>query len=336
VTLVLGAAATASPTSEVRRTTGKVEALAMDGSRVAYDVASRSVGSGCNRVVVWNVTRRTADVVSGKGTCGADSTSTGAGVPELAVAGTRVAWIVNLGGNTESNDYLYAASVPRPKERLVATAQRTGDVDGILQGNWLGGLVGSDSVLAVNSWSTDSKNAVLGAALRAIGPAALTTIATGQAATLAHSADLARVAVLRPDGAVAVYSASGSLLTTINPGPAREVALRKDYLVVLTKARTLEIYNANTGGFIRKWPVAAGAAHLDVHSGIAVYSVRRQVHALRLATGKDVVLATAGRAVLDVEIEAPGVAYAFTTPKGTKDLGTVTFVPLSRVIAAVS
>ena len=36
---------------------------------------------------------------------------------EIAVAGTRLAWIVNEGGNTESSDVLYTASLPGPKER---------------------------------------------------------------------------------------------------------------------------------------------------------------------------------------------------------------------------
>jgi len=335
--LVSGVAgATATHSANAKRTSGWIEALAMDGPRAAYDVDARGGSSGCNRLFVWNVLTGSSARVSGKGTCNADSTSTGAGVRELAVAGTRVAWIVNLGGNTESNDYLYTASLRRPKERVLAAAVRRGDVDGILQGSWLGGLVGSDDLLAVNSWSTDSKDAVSGASLRVIAPSGLTTIATGQAATLARSADLGRVAVLRPDGTVGTYTTSGALLRAVVPAPAKEVALRKDYLVVLTKARALEIYNANTGAFIRKWPVPAGAEHLDVHSGIAVYSLGRQVRALRLATGTDVVLTTARRAIEDVEIEAPGVIYAFNTVKGTKDIGNVAFVPLSRVIAAVS
>jgi hypothetical protein len=331
---VTGAAATRS--TNVKRTNGWIEALAMDGPRAAYDVGAHGGHSACNRLFVWNVTTGSSARVSGKGTCDADSTSTGAGVRELAVAGTRVAWIVNLGGNTESDDYLYTASLPRPKERMLASAVRRGDVDGILQGTWLGGLVGSDVLLAVNSWSTDSKDAVSGASLRVIAPAGLTTIATGQAATLARSADLGRVAVLRPDGTVGIYAASGALLRAVSPASAKEVALRKDYLVVLTKTRTLELYNANIGAFIRKWPVPAGAENLDVHSGIAVYSLGRQVRALRLATGTDVVLTTAKRAIEEVEIEAPGVVYAFNTVKGTKDIGNVAFVPLSRVIAAVS
>ena len=261
---------------------------------------------------------------------------TGAAATHAANAKRTSGWIEALAmDGSRAADYLYTASLPRPKERMLASAVRRGNVDGILQGTSLGGLVGSDVLLAVNSWSTDSKNAVSGASLRVIGRSGLTTVATGQAATLARSADLGRV-VLRPDGTVGIYAASGALLRAVSPASAKEVALHKDYLVVLTKARTLEIYNANIGAFIRKWPARAGAENLDVYSGIAVYSLGRQVRALRLATGTDVVLTTAKRAIEDVEIEAPGVVYAFNTVKGTKDIGNVAFVPLSRVIAAVS
>jgi len=216
---VTGAAATHA--ANAKRTSGWIEALAMDGSRAAYDVGARSGPSVCNRVFVWNVLTGSAARVSGKGTCNADSTSTGTGVRELAVVGTRVAWIVNLGGNTESDDYLYTASLPRPKERMLASAVRRGNVDGILQGTSLGGLVGSDVLLAVNSWSTDSKNAVSGASLRVIGRSGLTTMATGQAVTLARSTDLGRVAVLRPDGTVGVYAASGRSCEPSYPPPRR-------------------------------------------------------------------------------------------------------------------
>ena len=324
----------AAPAPRVKNTKGWIESIAMDGPRVAYDAEAR--GSGCNKLFVWNVLTGGAARVSARGTCAADSTSTGGGVTKIAVAGARIAWIVNLGGNTESNDYLYTASVPRPREKKLAYARRTGDVDGVLKGDWIGGLVGDGNLLAVNRWSTDAKGAVTKASLRRIGAARMSTLATGPGTIVAQSADLGRIAVLRSDGEVAIYSAGGALLRTIAPSSAREVALRKDYLLVLTKAKTLEIYNANSGAPVRTWPVPAGASHLDVHSGIAVYSVWRTLHALRLTTGKDVVLVKAKRAIVDAEIEAPGAIYAFNTVKGIKDVGNVAFLPIARVIAAVS
>ena len=120
----------------------------------------------------------------------------------------------------------------------------------------------------------------------------------------AQALDLRRVAVLRASGDVAVYDVdSGGLYVTVKPSSARQVALRKDYIVVLTRTKSIEIYNSHTGAFVRKWPVAAGASRLDVHSGIAVYAVGRNVHALRLSDGSDAIVATAPRAVEGLAIE---------------------------------
>ena len=102
-----GSAAT-GPRILQKSTPGEIEALAMDGSRIAYDVSAEYSPKRCNTVYVWNAARGTTTRVSGRQTCGADNTSTGAGVRELALAGSRVAWIVNQGGNSESGDYLYA------------------------------------------------------------------------------------------------------------------------------------------------------------------------------------------------------------------------------------
>ena len=135
---------------------------------------------------------------------------------------------------------------------------------------------------------------------------------------------------------MAVYSASGPLLRTITPSSTREIALRKDYLIVLTKTKSLEIYNSHTGVFIRKWPVPAGAANLDVNANIAVYSVWRKLYGLQLTTGKQVVLAAQKRAVVAAEIEAPGVVYAYNTVKATTEIGNLVFLPLTGVSAALS
>jgi hypothetical protein len=251
-------------------------------------------------------------------------------VTEIAVAGTRLAWIVNQGGNTESSDTLYTASLPAPHERQVASALRTGNVDGTLTGGWLSGLVGSGDRIALNRFTTDGSGSVSAAALQRLA-GGLTTIAAGPATLRAASLDRHRVAVLRPDQTVALYDTErGRLLLTVVPSSSREVALRKDYVVVLTKTRTVEIFNARTGGQVRTLAVAAGASKLDVYAGVAVYAVGRAVHVLRLSDGRDAVLATASRAIAGLEIEAPGIVYAYNTVRGIKDIGNLAFVPMGK------
>jgi hypothetical protein len=336
--LAVGAAGAPSP-AKVRPAAGPIESLAMDGFQIAFDVRG-DLSPGvrrCNKVYAWNVATGAFATVSGKGTCEADITSTGAGVAELAVAGSRVAWIVNQGGNSEKSDVLFTALLPKPKERSLGSALRVGGgaYGEPWVGTWIGGLTGSGAVLAVNQWTTVHGGAVGTARLRTVG-SAMRTIATGPQTLHAGSTDGTRIAVLRDDGSVALYSVAGKLLRRVQPSPPKEAALGGGYLAVLTKANTIEVYSASSGKrlFIRH--PAKGAASLDVEGGLAVYLAPkaggrqlRAVHVLRLQTGKDTVLTTQARAIVDVQIEAPGVAYAVATP-GYR--GAVVFVPMSRVL----
>ena len=334
-------AAGAPPPAKVRPAAGPIESLAMDGSRIAYDVrgnlAPGDPGSRCNKVYAWNVATGSLTTVSGKGTCDADITSTGAGVAELAVAGSRVAWIVNQGGNSEKSDELYTALLPKPKERRLAGVVRTGGgaYGEPWVGGWIGGLSGSGTLLAVNHWSTADGGVVDTARLRTI-TSGLRTIASGPQTLQASSTDGTRIAVLHEDGSVALYSSSGKALRRVQPSAPAEVALGGGYLAVLTKANTIEVYSASTGKRLFTRHPAKGAASLDVEGGLAVYLAPkaggrqlRTVHVLRLKTAKDTVLTTQARGIVDVQIEAPGVAYAVYTA-GYK--GAVVFVPMSRVL----
>jgi hypothetical protein len=301
----------------VKQTRGWIETLAMDGSRAAYAVDG---GAGCTKVFVWDVRTGGGAVASGQGTCAADSTSTGGGVTQIAVAGNRLAWTVNQGGNTESDDSLYTATLPAARERLLVTTVRTGDIDGTLTGGWIGGLVGSGDRIAVNRWTTDGQGNVV----------------SGLPTLHAQALDQRRVAVLRADGKVALYDAdTGRMLLTVAPSSARQVVLRKDYIVVLTRTKTVEIFNSRTGAPVRTLPVAAGARQLDVHSGIAVYAVGRNVHVLRLGDGATDVIARAPRAIEGLQIEAPGIVYAYNTVRGLNEVGNLAFVPLAKVNATL-
>ena len=113
------AGTTANLGTKVRHLQQPVGALASDGDRVAYDLSSRNATqpNAVNKVLVWNVRTGKTVRVSGKRTAVADDTSTGAGVFQLTIAGSRVAWLANEGGNLESTDYIFDSSVTRPKER---------------------------------------------------------------------------------------------------------------------------------------------------------------------------------------------------------------------------
>ena len=325
---------------------GPIRAVAMDGARVAYDVANpRGSGHG-NKVLVWNLLTGKVVKVSGKRTDQADTTSTGYGVRELAISGKRVAWIVNLGGNTESGDYLCVSSTASPKEWNVAEATRRGPYPDS-PGPWISGLVGSEGLLAVNRWTADDQGTVTDGRLALIGTRGLQRIAVGEQTLLAASADVGRIAVLRSGGTVGVYAMSGKLLLNVVPTSPRDVALRGKYLVVQTKARKLEVYDSRTGALLKtlavRGPANVAPQNLDVEGSLAVYTVWPDVRVVHLASRKDRVIGQL-RTFLPADrvfaqIEPAGVVYAGNVrnrPSRWLQSGTLVFVPWASVAKAVS
>ena len=324
--------------AKTRHVTGRIEALAIDGNRIAYDVGS-TLGKANNKVLVWNVLTGKTTTVSGKHTADADESSTGSGVFELAIAATRVAWMMNEGGNLEGDDYLLTSSTTKPHERQVAMEQRLGEnCPGRSQpgceGDWLGGLVGSGSLLAVNRWTTDGNGALAGGGLYLIDGTKLKQIG-GVDTVQAAAADGGRVLVLRSDGTVAMYSSSGALLRTVTPSSAGAVALSGHNLVVLTKTRTLELYYAPSGSGLKSFPLHGSQApgNLDVQRNLAIYSAGGSVHALNLGNGKDRVVGKLRGGIGLARIGTGGVVY---TNSSLASKGTLVFAPWARVAAAVA
>ena len=125
----------------------------------------------------------------------------------------------------------------------------------------------------------------------------------------------------------------GRKLAEVTPGATPlAVGLRGTRIVVLTKAHALEVYDALSGSLVHRWPLRGAASPMvDVHDGIAVYSVYRTLYAVRLATGRTAAIATAPRRIDHLQIEGPGVVYSFGTPQH----GKVRFLPFAGVSARV-
>ena len=339
------AGTTAAPDAKVvRHLQVPVAALAIEGSRIAYDASAKYVTkpSAANKVLVWNLRTGKTIRVSGKKTASAGGSSTGAGVFQLALAGSRVAWLVNEGGNLEGDDYLYTSSTLQPKEHLVASETRTGTFcpgrsAGSCAGTWLGGLVGSGNLLAVNRWTTNALGDVSAGQLDVLSGTKLRQVAAGPNTVQAAVADGGRVAVLHSDGSVALYSVGGKLLQTVNLTNAEAVALRDKNLVVVTKSRQLLLYNAQTGSLRKTFPVhgTKQPRNLGVQGNIAVYSVGSELHAVNLSNGKDHVVASLNGGIYLAQMDSAGVVYAgngFGTKYGK---ATIVFEPFAKVAAAV-
>ena len=117
---------------------------------------------------------------------------------------------------------------------------------------------------------------------------------------MSSSADGSRVAVLRRDDSVGIYSGSGKLLKQITPSTAREIAYGGGRLVVLTDTNKLDVYDSQSGKLLHSWPLDRKAAssqpgNLRAYGRIAVYfadtrAATQRMYLVDLATGKDLVL----------------------------------------------
>jgi hypothetical protein len=344
--LVASAAGTTTmPGATVRHLQVSVAALAFQGDRVAYDASSwLDAKPAPNKVFVWNVRTGKTIKVSGAKTAAADTSSTGAGVFQLALAGSRVAWLMNEGGNLEGDDYLFTSSLTKPKERQMASEIRQGTFcpgrsAGSCAGKWLGGLVGGN-LIAANRWTTDATGGVTVGELDLLSGTKLKRIASGANTVQAASADGKRVAVLHADGSVALYSTAGKLLLTVaTPPNTVAVALQGKSLVVATKTRQLELYNAQTGS--RRRTLSAGGSkqprNLDVQGNIAIYTTGTSgvLHAVNLSSGKDRTVAEPHGGVYLAQMDGTGLVYTDNGFGRNFGRGTLVFLPLARVKAAV-
>ena len=332
--LAAASGAGAAPKPLVKTANGWITALAMDGSNVAYGTQAYAP-TNCFKVFSWNALSHAGLLLSGprSGNCGSDEPD-GERVVAVALAGPRVAWIRNITGNTEADDYLYTRLLGKEKRLLGPRHGRDErrPAEGRLdrRPRRLGQRAGGQRV----------EHRPHGHGDEGLARERRPHEREGGRDRQRHAHR--RVGRPRPDRRSPQRRLGRDLLrrrvllTAVTPPSVRSIALRKDFLVVLTKTSTLSIYNSHTGAFIRSWPVPAAAANLDVSQNIAVFSVWRKLYALQLTTGKLVVLAAEKRAIVAAQIEAPGVVFAYNTVKGLKDVGNLVFLPLSAVKTAVS
>ncbi len=243
--------------NRVKRTDAGIWMVAMDGPRVAY------VSNG--RIDVWNVATGATSVVAGRYSNAARTNT----ASELAIAGTRVAWIKRQDfGNTEMGEKLYTAPIAG-RARMIKHGYIFGrETSAHAVGGWIAGVAGGAKVLAVSTWKSNDAT-TSSEKLSLITPSGLRPIARGPGAIVATAVNSGHITVLRSLAAwpaddpstptseptVGIYSAGGKLLreivldTPVPPQPPcgdcgpdigastrfNSVALSGDRLVVLTQ-----------------------------------------------------------------------------------------------------
>jgi hypothetical protein len=269
--VLAAAASAASSKPRTLPTSTPVSGLATNGSTVA--IATAWSASHCERLVAWNPVRASLRGVGKGGRC--DETSTGRAIVAQAIAGTRVAWIADGGGNSH-DAVLSTASLTKPSvthRLLVATR----DVDSGA-GSWVGALQGAGSLLVYATWSVcdtgepASRPCPAGATpgtpynaklWRIDGLTKRTLIASAPDGLFPVTVAAGRILVARGDGtSFELRGADGRVLQTYEPdgeaiaatlGPKEVVlAARAAFNPPLTKARLqFQVYNAATGALER-------------------------------------------------------------------------------------
>jgi hypothetical protein len=136
------------------------------------------------------------------------------------------------------------------------------------------------------------------------------------------------VAVLRADGLIDVFAGRQSV-NTYSPDGARAIALRAGELVVLTKRQTIDVFSRADGSLLHSWRIPRGAARtVDVHFGVAVFTIGQRAFALRLSNGRIAPLVKTPGAVA-AQIDDVGVVYRYNA-RGQGYLGFIPFATVER------
>jgi len=160
---------------------------------------------------------------------------------------------------------------------------------------------------------------------------------TGVSAPDAVATDSGHV-VVRERGTVQVFTTAGAPVASF-AARAASVAVRRDRVVVRTTDRRLDSYTL-AGRRVSSYPLAAASwtAGLATYAGYAAYlGANKAVHVVKLATGRDRVVARAGAGWFfdGVSLQAAGAAAPLTTQRGGQFLVTFRFLPMASLLAAV-
>jgi hypothetical protein len=286
---------------------GPVQALSMDGLRVALAVGDRS--GGCDRVLYWNVAWPPVQRISAPSgpTClpGVRGTRIGA----VAIGGFRAEWLT---------------ASPRGT-RLIAGSP--------LCQEWVVRRLDDQQLASV---AADGRTIAYATTMRGRASVGIVTggwrarqIATGTGAP-SLAADGTHVAILWPDGTAEVRTLAGRQVARLHVGAARAIALEGTTLATLRGAR-LDVFDLRTGSRTRSIDAGRRARSLDLQDGVAAFARGRDAVVADTVTGAVAVVVHAPRPLVGVQIEGPGLAYAWSTPRA----GVARFVPTVRLLAAL-
>jgi hypothetical protein len=318
----------------VLETIHAISRLAADGSRVAleYDLAQASRFTG--RPEVWDPASRAVTVLGdgceGFGACFG-----------IAIAGDRVAeLLIDAGGPRLDSIGLMTGTLAAPRMRDYRQSSICSDGGWQCLGVPIDDLLGSGSLLVFDTWSTPcqlshagctGRPKTMGRLFRLDGTQVV-PIASSTGALTPLSVDAGRILVDHEDGTMDIRIADGTVVRsfTFDEASVRGARLQGNDLVVQTPT-SIEVTDATTGVFQRRWPLPTPDATLtDLHRGIAVLVAGTDFDLLRLSDGREVTITAPGAGPVLAQLERSGLFYSYTA-NDAKYPGRVVFVPFDRL-----
>jgi Tol biopolymer transport system component len=336
----------ARPVAPTERVTGDralalrapIADLAADGPRVAF--IAGTTRTDCHHVAVWTPATKSVRRFGLRAPC--TDLSPRDGMPSVALAGTRVAWLETGGGNL-----LETAVVTATLSHLAPVWIAEGTADGNDVGTLAGRPVGDGTLLGFTverSCDSDSHaepsvacpagretGDIVAAAVYRIGgpgPCPLERTAERHACTLVAKAD-ATLSVLAVDaGRIAVRTESGVRLLTAAGDVLRDfavsataAALSGNHLALRT-ANAVEVYDSNTGMLSGRFPAPSALRLEDLEGDILVTASGATVTVRKLGDGRTSTIRAGGTA--RAQLERPGLFIA--------GAGRLTFTPMRAVL----
>jgi Tol biopolymer transport system component len=310
--------------TDVLRATRPVERLAADGSRVAvaYSGGKVEAWDPLARSIVRFGLRYSVGWGHGFGLAG-DRVATTSVSPAMGIDSWFVGW----------------ASVRIPAG--ASTGTTFAGWPGPCCSTPLEHVAGDGSLLVVDGWGPcrisqsppcASEPKFNGRIYRVTESGAVVPVVSDAGPLTLLSVDRDRIAVDRENGTLQLFRGDGTPLIAVTYGPARLLgaALAGADLVVLT-TDGLADYDSSTGELRHLRAVPSGARLADAAAGLAVYLVGTEIHVLRLADGREIIIRPPTQGPVLAQLEESGLFYSYVADD-PRYPGRVTFVPLAMLL----
>jgi Tol biopolymer transport system component len=313
-----------------------VQAVAADGARAAISAG------GCP-IVVWEPLRRR--------TLRMAHVCDEAGIDEVVLSGSRVAWTASSHGNTEHFTELRAASIGGRRARIVSAGSAfSGDGESPFDsGANVWGVRGGGGTIAFtfsrygrsqrrSVWLVLSRRGAKcpGDSEWARGlPSTCLRLGTA-GGSAAAAADAGRV-LAASGGTLRLLTTSGRLLRTVRTGRAPDVVRLAGTTLAAQLGDSVTLYDTRTGAARRTWRLAAGEGAprlLDAGARFVVYATGGAIHVLDTRTGRDRALSLPrGAPPFDARLTPSGLFVGWNRMYDPRP-GRLSFVPLRALAAA--